>query len=666
MVNEHIVLPASDDTENDEISLPLGADRDDLALKTDAELLDLSREGNRAAYAVLWARHSAAGVASARYFIRELDPNDVVAEAYAKIFIALSQGKGPETAFRKYLQVTIRNIANSWRNEQRSLVDLNEVPEDSGFTQIDDDSDNRADRSLMKEAFSSLPTAWQEILWCTEVLGLKPQVIAARLNMKPNGVSALAFRAREGLRQSWIRAHLSDKDLPAECAENIDRLPGYALKNLSPRNHAKVEAHLAVCQRCPRVLAEAELTASRLHSTIVPLVLAGGGITGLSTLLSAHGTAASAAQIANPVTTGVVKVVSTKAVLLAGAGLVTVGAIVSAVVIPWGNNDITQPAQGLPPASSQPSASPDVDQPVAPFMDPGDDDGREDWTDRPEDAVRAALVSIPQIAAADAPEYSFDESTTFASAAPLLTGYATPSSTVTLFVSGNSIPHQQISVVTAASGGWSASVDMVPDGSYTVRAYQDVDGHPRSEASTRDFLVRNAEFLAPPIVNSVDTSESRYLPIVSGTGIPGATVSVLINGIANNSGIDADGTWSVTANRGGVIGANSLVVRQTEIAALTVSAPSEATSFDLVAPSVAADRSNGNLVVVVNAIPDSSLVITDGSTFAHNLTAPTGIERIRLFQNSGSASSPGSWPVTALYTGENGTRVGAPLVTDLG
>ncbi len=32
MVNEHIVLPASDDTENDEISLPLGADRDDLAV----------------------------------------------------------------------------------------------------------------------------------------------------------------------------------------------------------------------------------------------------------------------------------------------------------------------------------------------------------------------------------------------------------------------------------------------------------------------------------------------------------------------------------------------------------------------------------------------------------------------------------------------------------
>ena len=42
------------------------------------------------------------------------------------------------------------------------------------------------------------------VLWHTEVEGQRPAEVAPLLGMSPNSVSALAYRAREGLRQAFV------------------------------------------------------------------------------------------------------------------------------------------------------------------------------------------------------------------------------------------------------------------------------------------------------------------------------------------------------------------------------------------------------------------------------------------------------------------------------
>ncbi|MCW5950718.1 MAG: sigma-70 family RNA polymerase sigma factor [Propionibacteriaceae bacterium] len=40
-----------------------------------------------------------------------MDPDDVVAEAFTRIWSALCAGGGPEQAFGPYLRATVRNVA---------------------------------------------------------------------------------------------------------------------------------------------------------------------------------------------------------------------------------------------------------------------------------------------------------------------------------------------------------------------------------------------------------------------------------------------------------------------------------------------------------------------------------------------------------------------------
>src|SRR4029077_9294920 len=83
---------------------------DDPGRCTDAELIAAVRAGDRAAYAQLYERHQPA----ARRMARQLSPSphdvdDLVAEAFARVFDMLSSGRGPDSAFRAYLLTAVRN-----------------------------------------------------------------------------------------------------------------------------------------------------------------------------------------------------------------------------------------------------------------------------------------------------------------------------------------------------------------------------------------------------------------------------------------------------------------------------------------------------------------------------------------------------------------------------
>ncbi|MFP3686343.1 hypothetical protein SB847_21820, partial [Bacillus sp. SIMBA_026] len=61
------------------------------------------------------------------------------------------------------------------------------------------------------KAFRSLPERWQAVLWYLDVERMKPAAVAPILGLSPNAVSALALRAREGLRREYLQAHIAEE-----------------------------------------------------------------------------------------------------------------------------------------------------------------------------------------------------------------------------------------------------------------------------------------------------------------------------------------------------------------------------------------------------------------------------------------------------------------------
>jgi len=247
---------------------------------TDQELADAARAGNRAAFGTLWERHAPAGRRFAAATTRAFDPDDLVAEAYTKIYAAILAGKGPTGPFRPYLLVTIRNLAVSWARQRRDgpLEDADDVPDPRA-------TDARvlaaADADLTIRAFRTLPDRWQQVLWLTEVDGLSSAEAAARMGMTISGVGMLALRAREGLRQAWIQAHIDTSALGPEHQWALQQIGQNARGKLRPRAKAKFDAHLTSCAGCSLIATEAVDTSNRFTAALVPLAV---GILGVSSL----------------------------------------------------------------------------------------------------------------------------------------------------------------------------------------------------------------------------------------------------------------------------------------------------------------------------------------------------------------------------------------------
>ncbi|MFC5791877.1 sigma-70 family RNA polymerase sigma factor, partial [Agromyces tardus] len=251
----------------------------------DVDLVEATRRGDSDAYAELWQRHSDSGRTVARSW-SSLDADDLVAEAFTRIYDAIRSGGGPKGAFRPYLFTTIRNTAASWgRARHETNLETLESFEDPDSTEAA--SLEALDRSTTAQAFRALPTRWQEVLWYSEVERMSPQQIAPIIGMSANASAALAYRAREGLRQEWIRAHLRDASADPACRWTIDRLAAYTRGKLRSRETAKLEAHLDECARCTIVAAEAREVGSRLALVLLPLAAGVGAATAYSAWL--HG-----------------------------------------------------------------------------------------------------------------------------------------------------------------------------------------------------------------------------------------------------------------------------------------------------------------------------------------------------------------------------------------
>jgi RNA polymerase sigma factor (sigma-70 family) len=289
----------------------------------DAELISAVRGGDVDAYGELFERHVVAARRLARQLVPPADAEDLVSEAFAKVLSLLQRGSGPDVAFRAYLLTAIRRLhVDRIRANARVQPTDDLEPFDPGVP-FRDTAVEGFENAAAAKAFASLPERWQAVLWHTEVEGQKPAEVAVLLGMSANSVSALAYRAREGLRQAFLTMHLQELEDDA-CAWTQQNLGGYVRNGISRRDATKVENHLSECRRCTALYLELTEVNSNLSGLLAPLLLGGaaaayvGSATGAAALkggllvlldrvrdfVAAHAPATAAAGVATTVVVG--------------------------------------------------------------------------------------------------------------------------------------------------------------------------------------------------------------------------------------------------------------------------------------------------------------------------------------------------------------------------
>jgi RNA polymerase sigma factor (sigma-70 family) len=243
--------------------------------RSDAELISAVRAGSPDAYAYLYERHHAAAVGLARRFARNTsDAEDLAAEAFANVLAALHGGSGPEEFFRAYLFTCIARLAARGNLKANRENPSDQMERYEGEQPYEDPILSGFETDAVARAFRTLPERWQAVLWYTEVDSLQPAAIAPVLGLSPNAVSALALRAREGLRQAYLQAHVASETVSKECEAYADKLGAYARNGLSQRKAEKIRAHLDGCARCSAALLQLEDVGFAMRVVIFPLVTA--------------------------------------------------------------------------------------------------------------------------------------------------------------------------------------------------------------------------------------------------------------------------------------------------------------------------------------------------------------------------------------------------------
>ena len=256
----------------------------------DAELISAVRGGDVDAYGELFGRHVDAARRLARQLTTAADADDLVSDAFAKVLVVLKSGGGPDLAFRAYLLTAVRRLHVDRIRATSRLHTTDDMEAFDPGVPFRDTAVEGFENAAAARAFASLPERWQLVLWHTEVEGQKPAEVATLLGISANSVSALAYRAREGLRQAFLTMHARELEDDA-CRWTHQNLGAYIRDGISRRDAAKVEAHLAECRPCTGVYLELTEVNSNLSGILAPLLLGGlaAAYAGSGSGVAAHG-----------------------------------------------------------------------------------------------------------------------------------------------------------------------------------------------------------------------------------------------------------------------------------------------------------------------------------------------------------------------------------------
>ncbi|MEU6228417.1 sigma-70 family RNA polymerase sigma factor [Streptomyces sp. NPDC047042] len=261
---------------------------------SDTDLIGRMRSGDDTAYEELYRRHADAVRRYARTCCRDgHTADDLTAEVFARMLQAVRGGSGPEYAVRAYLLTTVRRVAANWTTsaKREQLVDdfavfATQAARGSEMSALSADNDtldlgadvramHEAERSMAMQAFRSLPERWQAVLWHTEVEDESPSEVATLFGLDANGTRVLASRAREGLKQAYLQAHVSATLVTdEECSRYADRLGAYARGGLRTRAERGLRKHLEECAKCRLAAGQIKEVASGIPA-VVPIAVIG-------------------------------------------------------------------------------------------------------------------------------------------------------------------------------------------------------------------------------------------------------------------------------------------------------------------------------------------------------------------------------------------------------
>ncbi|WP_432158858.1 sigma-70 family RNA polymerase sigma factor [Streptomyces sp. bgisy153] len=396
---------------------------------SDADLIDRMRSGDDTAYEELYRRHADAVRRYARTCCRDgHTADDLTAEVFARMLQAVRGGSGPEHAVRAYLLTSVRRVAAHWIQsaKREQLVDDFAVfaaqaarsPQTADGDTLELGADVRAlheaEQSMAMRAFRSLPERWQAVLWHTEVEDESPSEVAMLFGLDANGTRVLASRAREGLKQAYLQAHVSASlTEDQECARYADQLGTYARRRLRVRAERGLRKHLEECARCRLAAAQIEEVAGSIPAVVPVAVIGWFGAAGYAKALGliaggagAAGAAGAAAAASGGASGGAAASEGLGAPVKAGIAAGTVAVAAAAVALALISDDsprrptVARPAVSAPavaPEPAPPSPAPTVpERPAGPVVVAGPGS-----TPTPEPVLRRA--SAPSSAPSSAP-----------------------------------------------------------------------------------------------------------------------------------------------------------------------------------------------------------------------------------------------------------------------
>ncbi|WP_428531536.1 Ig-like domain-containing protein [Rhodopila sp.] len=268
------------------------------------------------------------------------------------------------------------------------------------------------------------------------------------------------------------------------------------------------------------------------------------------------------------------------------------------------------------------------------------------------DTTPPAAPSAPVLAAAsDSGASNADNITNVG--LPSFTGTGEDGATVTLLDGGTIIGSGMVS-----AGAWSiTATTRLSEGANRITATQtDVAGNTSSASSVLNVTLDTTPPAAPSTpdlltlsdtgASSTDNITNVTLPIFSGTGENGATVTLLDGSTTIGTATVSGGTWAILSATPLSEGANSITATQTDVAGnISVASSPLSVTLDTIAPAVTAF-----LTIDTGALPHDSVTNTaalNGTGDANAVVTFTeGVTQL----GTTTADSTGAWSYTPVLT----------------
>ncbi|NEB76654.1 sigma-70 family RNA polymerase sigma factor, partial [Streptomyces sp. SID14478] len=284
--------------------------------------------------------------------------DDLVAEAHFRVWRRLASGHAIDNV-PAYLTTTVRHLAaTAGRGAARETpldphVGVESAPVFTAAYDTEDPAARAAGVDLLTRVLGQLPERWVKALWLAEAEGQPLEAVGRRIGAGSGATAVLLHRAREGMRQAFLRAHPGTPEDPA-CQTHWDRMPAHVRDGASARQSEKLLAHVDTCDDCGARLAVLLRANTRLPALTGPallvfalggagkflLPLAAGAGAGAGAASGGHGTGGGLLHGMRHVLAGGTKAPAAVAGVL---GVSVAGAAVAAGLVLSGPGDATPP-----------------------------------------------------------------------------------------------------------------------------------------------------------------------------------------------------------------------------------------------------------------------------------------------------------------------------------